>query len=109
MKQPEEKLIEKLNYHKMDHTPTLIPHLYFKGKYQPSFFYVDGHADLLMTVRALIYLSMKAIDPEFGTDDILERNKDEYVQHTLTIASRLMPWGEEGLMDHINEFYRAKK
>ena len=109
MKHPEEKLIEKLNYHKTDHTPILIPHLHFKGKYQPSFFYVDDHTDLLLTVRALIYLSMKVIDPESETDDILERNKDEYVQQTLKIANRLLPWGEEALMDHINEFYRAQK
>lgn len=106
MKQHEEKLIENLNYHKMDHTPTLIPHAHFKGKYQPTFFYVDGHADLLLTVRALIYLSMRVTDPEFGRDDILERNEEDYIRQTLTIANRLMPCGEEALLDHINKFYR---
>lgn len=109
MKQHEEKLIENLNYHKMDHTPTLIPHVHFKGKYQPTFFYVDGHADLLLTVRALIYLSMRVTDPEFGRDNILERNEEDYIRQTLTIANRLMPCGEEALLDHINKFYRDEK
>lgn len=108
MKLYEEKLINSLNYHKMDHTPTLIPHVHFKDKYQLSFFYVDGHADLLLTVRALIYLSMRVIDPEFRTDDISGRNENDYIRQALIIANRLMPRGEESLIDHINEFYRAK-
>lgn len=109
MKPNEEKLIYNLNNHEGDHTPTLIPHVHFKGKFQPSFFYIDDHAELLLSVRALIYLSMRVIDPEVGVDDILERNEDDYVRQALTIANRLMPWGEEALMDHINLFYRENK
>lgn len=109
MKPNEEKLINTLNHHAGDHTPTLIPHVYFKGKFQPSFFYVDNHADLLLTVRALIYLSMRVTDPEFGVDDVLERNEEDYIRQALTIANRLMPWGEEAVMDHVNLFYREKK
>jgi len=104
----EEKLINSLKYHASDHTPTLTPHPYFEGKFQSSFFYVDGHAELLQTARALIYLSMRVIDPEFGVDDILERNEDNYVRQALTIANRIMPWGEEALMDHINLYYREE-
>lgn len=37
--------------------------------------YVDGHAELLLTVRSLMYLSMRVIDTYFETDDILERKK----------------------------------
>ena len=71
----EEKLINSLKYHASDHTPTLTPHPYFKGKFQSSFFYVDGHAELLQTARALIYLSMRVLDPEFGVDDVLEKKR----------------------------------
>ncbi|HUH46365.1 MAG TPA: hypothetical protein VLZ54_04365 [Arenibacter sp.] len=105
----EEKLISALKYHANDHTPTLSPHPYFKDKFQPYLFYVDGHAELLLTVRAMIYLAMRVLDPEFGVDDILERNEDDYIRQTLTIANRLMPWGEEGLMDHLNRYYSEEK
>ncbi|MHB1105401.1 MAG: hypothetical protein ACYCZ2_03475 [Lutibacter sp.] len=97
MKPNEEKLINSLNHRAGDFTPTLIPHVYFKDKFQPTFFYVDDHADLLLTVRALIYLSMRVIDPEFGVDNVLKRNEEDYIRQTLTIANRLMPWGEEAL------------
>ena len=105
----EEKLIKDLRFHGNDHTPTLVPHPWFKDKFQPTFFYLDGHADLLLTVRALIYLSMRAINPELGSDDVMERNEEEFIHQAMTIANRLMPVGEEALMDHLNLFYREEK
>lgn len=105
----EEKLLKDLRFHRSDHTPTLVPHSWFKDKFQPTFFYIDGHADLMLTVRALIYLSMRSINPEFGSDDVMERNEEEFIHHAMTIANRLMPEGEEALMDHLNLFYREDK
>nr|WP_288979327.1 hypothetical protein [uncultured Allomuricauda sp.] len=104
----EEKLIKDLRFHGNDHTPTLVTHPWFKDKFQPTFFYLDGHADLLLTVRALIYLSMRAINPELGSDDIMDRNEEEFIHQAMTIANRLMPVGEEALMDHLNLFYREE-
>ncbi|TMU54585.1 hypothetical protein [Flagellimonas algicola] len=105
----EEKLINDLNHHANDHTPTLVPHPFFEGKFQPFFFYVDGHADLLLTVRALVYLSMRTLDPELGTDDVQEKREEVYIRQALIVANRLMPNGEEALMDHLNRFYREEK
>lgn len=104
----EEKLIKDLRDRLNDHTPTLVPHPYFTGKFQPTFFYLDGHADLLLTVRALLYLSTRAINPEFGSDDVMARNGEEFIHQAMTIANRLMPVGEEALMDHLNLFYREE-
>ena len=105
----EEKLIKDLRFHGNDHTRTLVPHPWFKDKFQPTFFYLDGHADLLLTVRTLIYLSMRAINPELGSDDMMDRNEEEFIHQAMTIANRLMPVGEEALMDHLNLFYREEK
>lgn len=105
----EEKLISSLKRQATDHHPTLKSHPFYKGKFQPYFFYVDGHSELLLTVRALIYLSMRTFDPEFGVDDMLERDEDDYIRQVLTIANRLMPKGEEALMDDINLYYRNEK
>ena len=109
MKPNEEKLIKDLRYHLNDYTPTLVPHPYFKDKFQPTFFYLDGHADLLLTVRALIYLSMRAINPDLASDDVMDRNEEEFIHQAMIIANRLMPVGEEALMDHLNLFYREEK
>lgn len=105
----EEKLLKDLRFHANDHSPTLVPHPWFKDKFQPTFFYLEGHAELLLTVRALIYLSMRAINPELGSDDVMERNEEEFIHQAMTIANRLMPVGEEALMDHLNLFYREEK
>lgn len=105
----EEKLIKDLRLHSNDHSPTLVPHPLFKGKFQHTFFYLDGHADLLLTVRALIYLSMRVINPDLGSDDVIDRNEEEFIHQAMTIANRLMPVGEEALMDHLNLFYRQEK
>ncbi|MBW8244025.1 hypothetical protein K1F50_14550 [Muricauda oceani] len=105
----EEKLIKDLRLHSNDHSPTLVPHPWLKDKFQPTFFYLDGHADLLLTVRALLYLSMRAINPDLGSDDIMDRNEEEFIHQAMTIANRLMPVGEEALMDHLNLFYREEK
>ncbi|WP_437398309.1 hypothetical protein [Flagellimonas lutimaris] len=105
----EEKLLKNLRHHSNDHSPTLVPHPWFKDKFQPTFFYLDGHADLLLTVRALLYLSMRAINPDLGSDDVMDRNEKEFIHQAMTIANRLMPVGEEALMDQLNLFYREEK
>lgn len=104
----EEKLIHSLRYHAMDHHPTLKPHSFFKNKFKVSLFYVDNHADLVLTVRALLYLAMKAIDPEL-IDDINDRYEKEYIRQVLRIANRLLPQGEEALLDDLNLYYREEK
>lgn len=109
MKPNEEKLIKDLRFHSNDHTPTLVPHPYFKDKFQPTFFYGDGHTDLLLTVRALLYLSMRAINPEVGQDDVMDKNQEVFIHQAMTMANRLMPVGEEALMDLLNLFYREEK
>lgn len=104
----EEKLIHSLRYHAMDHHPTLKPHTFFKSKFEVSLFYMDNHVDLVLTVRALLYLAMKAIDPEL-CDDINNRFEKEYIRQALTIANRLLPQGEEALLDDLNLYYREEK
>lgn len=104
----EEKLIDSLKKDAIDHHPILRPHVFFKKKYQVSLFYVDDHAELLMTVRALIYLSSRVLGPEF-VDDVSERIEKAYIHQVLTIANRLMPQGEEALLDHLNLYYREEK
>ena len=101
----EEKLIQSLKHQAKDHHPTLKPHPLFKNKYEASFFYVDNHIDLLLTVRAMLYLAKKVIHPELY-DDINDRYEKEYLCQILTVANRLMPKGEEELMDHLNLYYR---
>ncbi len=51
---------------------------------------------------------MRVLDSEFGVDDVLKKNEDDYVRQALTIANRIMPWGEEALMDHVNLYYREE-
>jgi len=81
----EEKLINSLKHQALDHHPTLKPHPFFNNKYEVSLFYVDNHVDLMLTVRAMLYLAMKAIDPEL-IDDINDRYEKEYIRQILTIA-----------------------
>ena len=108
MNQNEEKLINSLKHQALDHHPTLRPHPFFNNKYEVSLFYVDNHVDLVLTVRAMLYLAMKAIDPEL-IDDINERYEKEYIRQVLTIANRLLPQGEEALLDDLNLYYREEK
>ena len=51
---------------------------------------------------------MKAIDPEL-CDDINNRFEKEYIRQVLTIANRLLPQGEEALLDDLNLYYREEK
>lgn len=105
----EEKLINSLKRHAIDHHPTLKPHSFFNDKYEVCLFYVEDHAELLLTVRALVHLALRTIDPELCPDDVSEKNEKTYIRHTLTIANRLMPQGEEALMDHLNLYYREER
>ena len=104
----EKKLIDSLKYHAKDHNPTITPHPFYKDRFQVTYFYVDDHADLFLTVRALIYLCQRAIEPEFFESEPAD---DEYiyVKQALAVAHRLMPIGEEALMDLINRYYREEK
>ena len=104
----EEKLINSLKHQALDHHPTLKPHSFFKNKFEVSLFYVDNHVDLVLTVRAMLYLAMKTIDPEL-IDDINDRYKKEYIRQVLTIANRLLPQGEEALLDDLNLYYKEEK
>lgn len=108
MNSNEEKLINSLKHDACNHDPILKPHGFFKNKYEVNLFYVDDHADLLMTVRALIHLSLRALDPEF-VDDISEKSEDAYIRQALTIANRLMPHGEEAHLDHLNLYFREER
>lgn len=109
LKSNEEKLLKDLRHHPNDHFPTLVPHPLFKDQYQPTFFYLDGHADLLLAGRVLFYLSMRAINPEFGSDDVLDRNEAEFIHKARTVSNRFMPFGERAFMDHLSPFYREGK
>ena len=103
----EKKLIDSLKHHAKDYRPTLNPHPIFKDKYQICYFFVEGHDDLLLTVRALIYLCQKINNPECikGTP----YDEKRYIRQTLDITNRLMPVGEESMMDHLNRYYRNEK
>ena len=56
----------------------------------------------------MLHLAMKAIDPEL-CDDINGRYEKEYIRQVLTIANRLLPQGEEALLDDLNLYYREEK
>lgn len=71
----EEKLINSLKRHAIDHHPTLKPHSFFNDKYEVCLFYVEDHAELLLTVRSLIHLALRTIDPELCPDDVSEKMK----------------------------------
>ncbi|MDT0648151.1 hypothetical protein RM545_15760 [Zunongwangia sp. F260] len=105
----EEALIASLHQQAKDHEPTLKPHSLFEGKYSVNAFYVDDHTDLLLTVRAMIHLAMRVIDPELFGDDISQKNETAFVRQVLIIANRLMPKGEEALLDLLNLYYRDEK
>ena len=92
----------------MDHHTTLKPHSFFKNKFEVSLFYVDNHVDIVLSVRAMLHLAMKAIDTEL-CDDINKRYEKEYIRQVLTIANRLLPQGEEALLDDLNLYYREEK
>ena len=85
----------------MDHHPPLKPHSFFKNKFEVSLFYVDNHVDLVLTLRAMLYLAIKAINPEL-CDDTNNRYEKEYLLQVITIANRLLPQGEEALLDDLN-------
>lgn len=44
-----------------------------------------------------------------GSDDVMDRNEEEFIHQAMTIANLLMPVGEEALMDHLNLYYRQEK
>ena len=108
MNTAKKNLIRSLKFHAKDHYPTLRPHTLFKDKYAVSLFYVDDHADLLLTVRALVHLSMRVLDPEFVVDDLNEKNEMVYIRQALSIANRLMPYGDEAFLDTVNTYFREE-
>lgn len=108
MNTAKKNLIKSLKFHAKDHHPTLRPHSFYKGKYAVNLFYVDDHADLLLTVRALVHLSMRVLDPEFVVDDFNEKNEMDYIRQALSIANRLMPYGEEAFLDQLNTYFREE-
>lgn len=56
----------------------------------------------------MLYLAMKIIYREL-CDDINKRYEKEYIRQALTIAGRLLPQGEEALLDDLNLYYREEK
>ncbi len=106
MNKAEKNLIESLKFHARDHHPTLKPHSFFKDKYAVSLFYVDNHADLILSVRAILHLAVKAINPEM--ENSCSRYEKEYIRQALTIANRLLPQGEEAFLDQINTYLREE-
>lgn len=100
----EETLIERLKEQAMDYHPTLKPHSFFKDKFQVSLFYVDDHAELLLSIRSLMYVCMRVLDPEAMPESGIFANQDMYLKQVLAIANRLMPTGDETFMDAINTF-----
>tara|TARA_R110000868_G_scaffold406462_2_gene686887 strand:- start:624 stop:776 length:153 start_codon:yes stop_codon:yes gene_type:complete len=49
----------------------------------------------------MLYLAIKAINPEL-CDDTNNRYEKEYLLQVITIANRLLPQGEEALLDDLN-------
>lgn len=105
MNSNEEKLIRALQKQALDYDPTLQPHSFYEDKFAVNNFYVDGHEELMLTVRGLIYLCQLAINPELATKESSGMQQC-YIQQTLSIAGRLMPIGEEALLDQLNIYYR---
>lgn len=108
MKSRKNKLIKDLDYIHGIYSSTLVPHPIFKDKFMAPNLYFNNHQELVNTSRALIYLAMRTIDPEFGNDDILGRNEDDYVRQALTIVNRLTLAGDEAYLDVFNNYYNDK-
>ncbi|WP_038262361.1 hypothetical protein [Zhouia amylolytica] len=108
MNSNEEQLIKDLKRHAKDHTPTLQPHSFFNDRFQVTCFYVKNHEDLLLSVRSLLYLCKRILDPEDDMEKAPEWIEKDYIRQALSIANRLMPLGDEALLGHINSFYQKE-
>lgn len=104
----EERLINALREHACDHTPTLKPHPFYEDKFSVMGFYVEGHEELMLTIRALTYLCQVVLDPEFAYKES-KQVQTHYIQHLLSISKRFMPLGEEALLDHLNLYFREER
>ena len=105
----QQKLINDIESHVGDHTPTLVPHHLYNGKFQANLFYFDDHRDLMLTVSAITYLAMKATNPDFGVDAPMKRNEKEFICQALLIVTRLVPTGDMALMDCVNRYQREEQ
>ncbi|WP_148044277.1 hypothetical protein [Sinomicrobium pectinilyticum] len=56
----------------------------------------------------MMYLCQKIREPGFFKSTPYDDEK-RYIRQALDIVNRLMPVGEESLMDHLNRYYRDEK
>jgi len=108
MNENEKRFLEALQLHAHDHDATLKPHPFYKDKFLVTYFYVDGHEELFLTVRALLYVCHLSLHPEYASKES-EEVHNILLQHLLAISKRFLPLGEEALMDHLNLYYREEK
>ncbi|RNL88512.1 hypothetical protein ED312_08675 [Sinomicrobium pectinilyticum] len=109
MKKSEEELLSKLREGAKTHHPTLVPHPFYKDKFQVSFFYVEDHIELMLHIQALLNICILAMD----SSELVKRPSPEtlelYVRQVLTLANRLLPQGETALLDDVNAFFRNEE
>ncbi|WP_268225149.1 hypothetical protein [Sinomicrobium oceani] len=109
MKKNEEELLARLREGAKAHHPTLVPHPFYKDKFQVSLFYVEDHMELMLHVQALLNVCTLAID----SSELVKRPPPEtlemYVRQVLTLANRLLPQGETALLDDINAYFRKEE
>lgn len=105
----EEQLINTLKYHAKDYHPTLKPHSLLTNKFEVSYFYVNDHAELILTVRALLFLCQQVMDPEGYFEIPAEEEKASLMSQVIRVAGRLMPKGDEELLDYVNLYLKSEK
>ncbi|RNL83921.1 hypothetical protein ED312_14440 [Sinomicrobium pectinilyticum] len=89
----EKKLIESRKHYVKDYHPILQPPSIFKDKFQIRYFYIEGHADLLLTARAFIYLCQKVnnlgeIPRKYFSTQASEHLKSHFITDVLNSNDR---------------------
>ena len=84
-----------------EHLQSLIPHPTYRNRYAIAHLSVEGYQDLLFKIRALLNVSIMALEHiDYRNDDsIIEPTA--HVQAVLELAGRMIPIEEGELLDEL--------
>ncbi len=84
-----------------EHLQSLLPHATYRNRYAIAHLSVDGYQDLLFKIRALLNVSIMALEhiDYLNDDTILEPTA--HVQSVLELVSRMIPIEEGELLDEL--------
>lgn len=86
-----------------EHLQSLIPHPTYRNRYAIAHLSVEGYQDLLFKIRALLNVSIMALEHiDYRNDDsIIEPTA--HVQAVLELAGRMTPIEEGELLDELTK------